>query len=267
MNLSEKLNLNYCNSDVLKRYEDSNNPYNTKLLELKRRQDAGEMITDAEYQAIPIGGSAQWYSPANGYFHVNFHYNFYNAPSQIDNEVEQKFIQFLSVVDFVLCTESEILNWRAAYNHFLRLKYGYDWGTHYDSALDRIVSNISNDKAWEDEHFTKLEAFICKMLEFIDPSEHHVIDDLLYIERAICPDIFDNVVRNFRVKNNYFKYIEEEYLLKPSLKAKDVMDILGISRRTLSTYVKNKLIIIDAEINGKYRYNKQSVFNLLKNRL
>lgn len=47
------------------------------------------------------------------------------------------------------------------------------------------------------------------------------------------------------------------------MKAKDVMEVLSISRTTLYRYVKQGLIKIDAEINGKYRYNKESVYNLL----
>jgi predicted site-specific integrase-resolvase len=42
------------------------------------------------------------------------------------------------------------------------------------------------------------------------------------------------------------------------------MNILSISRQTLSNYVKQGLVKIDTTINGKYRYNKESVFNLLE---
>jgi predicted site-specific integrase-resolvase len=48
-----------------------------------------------------------------------------------------------------------------------------------------------------------------------------------------------------------------------SLKAKDVMSLLGISRQTLSTYVKQGLVRVDSTVNGKYRYNKESVFALV----
>lgn len=48
------------------------------------------------------------------------------------------------------------------------------------------------------------------------------------------------------------------------MRAKDVMKILDISRTTLYRYVKKGLIKIDSEINGRYIYNKNSVFALLK---
>lgn len=47
------------------------------------------------------------------------------------------------------------------------------------------------------------------------------------------------------------------------MKAKEVMELLKISRTTLYRYTKQGLIKIDAEINGKYRYNEESVRALL----
>lgn len=47
------------------------------------------------------------------------------------------------------------------------------------------------------------------------------------------------------------------------MKAKDVMEILKISRATLYRYTKAGQIKIDCEINGQYRYNAESVFALL----
>lgn len=50
-----------------------------------------------------------------------------------------------------------------------------------------------------------------------------------------------------------------------SLKANEVMELLGISRVTLCHYVKRGLIKIDTNYTGKqYRYNKDSVLALLK---
>lgn len=49
------------------------------------------------------------------------------------------------------------------------------------------------------------------------------------------------------------------------MKAKEVMQILSITRPTLCKYVKQGLIKVDAEINGQYRYNAESVYALLNN--
>lgn len=49
------------------------------------------------------------------------------------------------------------------------------------------------------------------------------------------------------------------------MKAKKVLEILEITRPTLCKYVKQGLIRIDAKINGQYRYNSDSVYELLKN--
>lgn len=49
------------------------------------------------------------------------------------------------------------------------------------------------------------------------------------------------------------------------MKAKEVMQLLNITRPTLCKYVKQGLIKIDSCINGQYRYNAESVNNLLKN--
>jgi len=47
------------------------------------------------------------------------------------------------------------------------------------------------------------------------------------------------------------------------MRAKEVMQVLNISRVTLWRYVKHGLIKIDSQINGQYRYNKESVYALL----
>lgn len=49
------------------------------------------------------------------------------------------------------------------------------------------------------------------------------------------------------------------------MKAKEVMELLRISRPTLCKYVKQGLIKVDSQINGQYRYNRESVEQLLNN--
>lgn len=50
-----------------------------------------------------------------------------------------------------------------------------------------------------------------------------------------------------------------------SMKAKEVMNLLHITRPTLCKYVKEGTIKTDACVNGQYRYNKESVYALIKN--
>lgn len=47
------------------------------------------------------------------------------------------------------------------------------------------------------------------------------------------------------------------------MKAKQVLEILDITRPTLCKYVKQGLIKVDTVINGQYRYNEESVYKLL----
>lgn len=47
------------------------------------------------------------------------------------------------------------------------------------------------------------------------------------------------------------------------MKAKEVMEVLNICRRTLARYVKSGQVKIDVTINGQHRYNAESVYNLL----
>ncbi len=51
------------------------------------------------------------------------------------------------------------------------------------------------------------------------------------------------------------------------MKAKEVLKMLDISRPTLCRYVKQGLIKVDSVINGKYRYNRESVEKLLSNNI
>ncbi len=47
------------------------------------------------------------------------------------------------------------------------------------------------------------------------------------------------------------------------MKAKDVMSALNISRQTLCSYKKKGLITVKNEINGRFEYDDESVFQLL----
>ena len=47
------------------------------------------------------------------------------------------------------------------------------------------------------------------------------------------------------------------------MKLKEVMKVLHITKPTVYKYVKQGLIKIESRINGKYRYNAESVYALL----
>jgi predicted site-specific integrase-resolvase len=47
------------------------------------------------------------------------------------------------------------------------------------------------------------------------------------------------------------------------MRAKEVMEVLDICRRTLARYVKSGQVKIDVTINGQHRYNAESVYKLL----
>lgn len=53
---------------------------------------------------------------------------------------------------------------------------------------------------------------------------------------------------------------------KLKMKSKQVLELLGITRKTLIEYHKKGLVKIDAEINGRYIYNDDSVYALIGKR-
>lgn len=285
MNLSEKLNLDYCDTtciaeqiqrhlDNYKKHkaEDPNynpdiwgspeSPFYIMLTIIKTKQDKHEVVTDEEYRGIPTCGLANYWSAAEGYYLINFHYNFGRKDISA-KELFKKFVKFLSVIDFVDCQQSETSNWKQEYKWFISSKYQYEYS--YRSLPDgRQVPDIPTSDEFYLAKFSELEKFIYHMLDLTDKNKKYNLDSLLDYNRNICPEVFDNVVRYFRAKEDHYSYLEDKYLDKPSLKAKDVMEILDISRRTLSTYVTDGKVLIDTEINGKYKYNKASVFKLLR---
>ena len=82
-----------------------------------------------------------------------------------------------------------------------------------------------------------------------------LIHDKSFIDKV---DILD--ISNVRIKK-----ICKSSKRSSSMKAAEVMKLLGITRPTLCKYVKEGKIKTDACVNGQYRYNKESVYALIKN--
>ena len=83
-----------------------------------------------------------------------------------------------------------------------------------------------------------------------------LIHDKSFIDKV---DILD--ISNVRIKK-----IGKSSERSSSMKAAEVMKLLDITRPTLCKYVKEGKIKTDACVNGQYRYNKESVYALIKNK-
>ena len=243
MSIAEQLNLNYCSTKVLNAEigRDPYNPYYQTLHDLRVKQEAGEVVSDLEYMSLPKCGAAYYWSPADGYFHVNFHYNFFH-PEYVDKEeLVDQFANFLGVVLFADCQESEVVNWCSSFRYFVN--------TQGDNLSEECLAKCN---------------WLLAILNIVDPLNKQSIEVLDTLDRKVHSRVFDNAVMYFKQKEQDSLRLMNKYSGSPSLKAKDVMNLLGISRQTLSTYVKQGLVKVDSTINGKYRYNKESVLALLK---
>lgn len=242
MSIAEQLKLNYCSTKVLNAEigRDPYNPYYQTLHDLRIKQEAGEVVSDLEYMSLPKCGAAYYWSAADGYFHVNFHYNFFH-PEYVDKEkLIDQFADFLGVVPFTDCQESEVINWCSSFRYFVN--------TQGDSLSKEYLDKCN---------------WLIVLLTIVDPLNKQSIESLDTVDRKVYTRVFDNVVLYFKQKEQSALRLMDKHSESPSLKAKDVMSLLGISRQTLSTYVKQGLVKVDSTINGKYRYNKDSVLALL----
>ena len=91
-----------------------------------------------------------------------------------------------------------------------------------------------------------------------DHIEDFFSDSLIHNKSFIDKvDILD--ISNVRIK-----ILNKSSKKSSSMKAAEVMKLLGITRPTLCKYVKEGKIKTDACVNGQYRYNKESVYALIK---
>ena len=244
-NLSEKIGYfdTRAMEQEIKHYEanySTDNPYYIKIKEIVAKQKNNEIVTDEEYRSIPICGIPDYWSAAEGYYIVNFHYGFYYPTYSGSAALLYKFMDFLSAVNFALCRETEVYNWL---NDFRM------WVSRFNECRPDLKDKCD---------------FVERILKAVDPMKRNGIDSLLNIDRSVAPDVFDNAALYFRTKDKIYAAIEQQYADAKSLKAKDVMEILDISRRTLSRYVADGTVLVDSTINGRYKYNKESVFKLLR---
>lgn len=117
------------------------------------------------------------------------------------------------------------------------------------------LENFSNMSQEELARYVT-DLFDCDMI--CDHIEDFFSDSLIHNKSFIDKvDILD--ISNVRIKK-----ISKPSARSNSMKAAEVMKLLGITRPTLCKYVKEGKIKTDACVNGQYRYNKESVYALIK---
>ena len=143
------------------------------------------------------------------------------------------------------------------------LKIGTGEDFYLVSKNERIEHDVDEDE-WEEfsnmsqeelvKYLTGL--FDCDMI--CDHIEDFFSDSLIHNRSFMDKvDILD--ISNVRIKK-----IGKPSARSSSMKAAEVMKLLDITRPTLCKYVKEGKIKTDACVNGQYRYNKESVYALIK---
>ena len=145
----------------------------------------------------------------------------------------------------------------------IRFIFDLKIGTGEDFYL--VSKNERIDQDIELENFSSMnqEELARYLLDLLDMTHDYIeefFSDSLIHDRSFIDkvDILD--ISNVRIKK-----IGKSSKRSSSMKAAEVMKLLGITRPTLCKYVKEGKIKTDACVNGQYRYNKESVYALIKN--
>ena len=144
----------------------------------------------------------------------------------------------------------------------IRFIFDLKIGTGEDFYL--VSKNERIDQDIELENFSSMnqEELAKYLLDSLDMTHDYIeefFSDALIHDRSFIDkvDILD--ISNVRIKK-----IGKSSKRSSSMKAAEVMKLLDITRPTLCKYVKEGKIKTDACVNGQYRYNKESVYALIK---
>lgn len=141
----------------------------------------------------------------------------------------------------------------------------------YDNLDPTTIEEVYNQykdrplQLLDDERFTCVGEVISEemTMECINTYFRHICK--VNLKNPICPELLELSNVRLVLTDETTAVVNSTPIIKTkSLKAKEVMELLKISRQTLSNYVKQGLIKVDSTINGKYRYNKESVLSLMK---
>lgn len=147
----------------------------------------------------------------------------------------------------------------------IKLKYDCKLGTEdlYIGLKNEILEiNTDDDKSLYKELKNCSEE---ELKDYIVTMDDNCFCDLLldyFSSKVLADNDFINNVEIFDVKNIKIVRDLKPRLVETSMKAREVMRVLDITRPTLCAYVKKGLIKIDSEVNGQYKYNRESVYKL-----
>ena len=144
----------------------------------------------------------------------------------------------------------------------IRFIFDLKIGTGEDFYL--VSKNERIDQDTELENFSNMnqEELAKYLLDSLDMTHDYVED--FFSDKLIHNKSFIDKVDILDISNVRIKKIGKSSNRSSSMKAAEVMKLLGITRPTLCKYVKEGKIKTDACVNGQYRYNKESVYALIK---
>ena len=144
------------------------------------------------------------------------------------------------------------------------LKIGTGEDFYLVSKNERIDQDVDEDE-WENFSNMNQEELVKYLNDLFDYDMlcDHIED--FFSDSLIHNKSFINKVDILDISNVRIKKLGKSSTRSSSMKAAEVMKLLGITRPTLCKYVKEGKIKTDACVNGQYRYNKESVYALIKN--
>ena len=131
-----------------------------------------------------------------------------------------------------------------------------------------VSKNERIDQDVELENFSSMnqEELVKYLTDVLDYDMTHDYVEEFFSDALIHDRSFIDKVDILDISNVRIKKIGKSSARSRSMKAAEVMKLLGITRPTLCKYVKEGKIKTDACVNGQYRYNKESVYALIKNK-
>ena len=145
------------------------------------------------------------------------------------------------------------------------LKIGTGEDFYLVSKNERIDKDVEEEEL---ENFSSMnqEELAKYLTDLLDYDMTHDYIEEFFSDSLIHDKSFIDKVDILDISNVRIKKICKPSARSSSMKAAEVMKLLGITRPTLCKYVKEGKIKTDACVNGQYRYNKESVYALIKNK-